>query len=162
MKDPAIDTVIAQAEQAGVEMKPTDNAPKKSAEDKKFEQEDSARKFKFLELSREIERLCGNFVEVMRPLDVMEDWDILTEEGFEKAKSAHTTPTWPSLTSSKSRWTWVSACDSIGRSTGRLGALHGRRGKPRPRESDRPDLLDRGGGQNVVPAECHMPGNSRR
>ncbi|CAK9098454.1 unnamed protein product [Durusdinium trenchii] len=46
MKDPAIDTVIAQAEQAGVEMKPTDNAPKKSAEDKKFEQEDSARKFK--------------------------------------------------------------------------------------------------------------------
>ena len=113
-------------------------------------------------LSREIERLCGNFVEVMRPLDVMEDWDILTEEGFEKAKSAHTTPTWPSLTSSKSRWTWVSACDSIGRSTGRLGALHGRRGKPRPRESDRPDLLDRGGGQNVVPAECHMPGNSRR
>ena len=108
MKDPAIDTVIAQAEQAGVEMKPTDNAPKKSAEDKKFEQEDSARKFKFLELSREIERLCGNLVEVQQPLDVMEDWDILTDEGFEKAKGAvldadHTHMAFPRRSFSRAR-----------------------------------------------------------
>eukprot|EP00913_Durusdinium_trenchii_P033134 g31021.t2 len=81
----------------------------------KFEREDSTRKYRFLELfagkaglSREIERLCGNLVEVQQPLDVMEDWDILTDEGFVKAKGAvlsadHTHMAFPCRSFSRAR-----------------------------------------------------------
>lgn len=62
---------------------------------KDFENPAGTRSFKFLELfagkagfSKEVKWLCGKIVNIMEPLDVMGNWDILTEEGFEKAKKA--------------------------------------------------------------------------
>lgn len=39
-------------------------------------------------LSKEVARECKKLVEVMQPLDVHGDWDILSEDGFERASKA--------------------------------------------------------------------------
>lgn len=53
------------------------------------------RKYVFLELfagragfSREVVRCCGHLVDVKEPLDIMEEWDILSDSGFEAACKA--------------------------------------------------------------------------
>ena len=65
----------------------------KKIRDAQFEKPESTRQYKFLELfagkaglSREVKRVCGDLVEVLVPLDVQGNWDILQEEGFERAK----------------------------------------------------------------------------
>eukprot|EP00913_Durusdinium_trenchii_P032307 g30249.t1 len=72
-----------------------DDPQMKTPQDIQFERPESTRKYKFLELfagkaglSREVTRVCGNLVEVLDPLDVQGDWNVLEEEGFARARQA--------------------------------------------------------------------------